>query len=74
MALIKLIDQISQELNSKNYSIGIFIDLSKAFNTIDHNILLRKLSCYGIRGVALDWIASYLDNRAQFVKNRQYCV
>jgi hypothetical protein len=68
MALIKLIDQISEELNNKNYSIGIFIDLSKAFDTIDHNILLRKLSCYGIRGIALDWITSYLDNRAQFVK------
>ena len=44
MALLSLIDDISNELNNKNHSIGIFIDLSKAFNTIDHNVLLKKLN------------------------------
>ena len=42
MALLSLIDDISNEINNKNHSVGIFIDLSKAFNTIDHNLLLKK--------------------------------
>lgn len=67
MALIKLIDQITEELNNKQFSIGIFIDLSKAFDTIDHSILIQKLQRYGIRGIALDWFKSYLQNRQQYV-------
>ena len=48
-------------------SIGIFIDLKKAFDTINHDILVQKLSYYGLRGVASKWISSYLENRSQFV-------
>jgi hypothetical protein len=67
MALLNLIDHISQEMDKKNYSIGIFLDLSKAFDTIDHTILLKKLNIYGIRGVAQSWLANYLSGRTQCV-------
>ena len=66
-ALIDIIEKIRQALDSKNYVCGIFVDLQKAFDTVNHSILLRKLSTYGIRGLAYDWINSYLSNRSQFV-------
>ena len=47
--------------------IGIFIDLSKAFDTLNHDILLHKLLNYGIRGIANDWFKNYLSERVQFV-------
>jgi len=47
MALTKLVDKITHELDNKCYSVGIFKDLSKAFDTIDHNILIKKLQCVG---------------------------
>ena len=46
---------------------GVFIDLAKAFDTIDHGILLKKMQHYGIRGVALRYISSYLENHKQYV-------
>ena len=67
MALLKLTDKISKGLNNKQYSIGIFLDFSKAFDTINHDILVDKLSYYGIRGTALRLIKMFVTNRVQFV-------
>ena len=67
MALINLIDKISSGTDSNTFNVGIFIDLSKAFDTIDHNILFQKLNCYGIRGHILTWFRSYLEHRTQYV-------
>ena len=65
--LLTMLDQISQEIDNKKYSIGLLLDLSKAFDTIDHHILLQKLANYGIRGNALKWLSSYLSERTQCV-------
>ena len=54
-------------LDNSNFACGIFIDLRKAFDTVDHEILLNKLEYYGIRGLANNWFKSYLSNRQQFV-------
>ena len=67
MALIDLVDKIGSSLDRSKHTIGIFLDLSKAFDTIDHTILLRKLNRYGVRGRALVWFRSYLDNRQNYV-------
>jgi len=66
-AVIELIEQITDNIENNLVTAGIFIDLQKAFDTVNHDILLRKLEHYGIRGVALDWAKSYLTNRQQFV-------
>ena len=58
---------IREALDSSNFACGIFIDLQKAFDTVDHHILLKKLEHYGIRGLANNWFKSYLSNRKQFV-------
>ena len=52
---------------TKTRLIGVFIDLKKAFDTVDHGILIKKCEHYGVRGAASDWLKSYLSNRKQFV-------
>ena len=66
-ALLSIIEQIRNSLDKNMFSCGVFIDLEKAFDTVNHQILLSKLSYYGIRGVANSWFASYLSNRHQTV-------
>ena len=66
-AIITLFDNITKSLDNGNIAISIFIDLKKAFDTVDHRILLRKLYAYGIRGPMLKWIESYLTGRTQYV-------
>ena len=65
MAILELQNRIIQSISNKNWCIGIFLDLSKAFDTLDHVILMQKLFHYGVRGVAFDWFRSYLTNRQQ---------
>ena len=67
VALLDLIESITNAIDNKKATIGIYIDLKKAFDTIDHKLLLNKLEKYGIRGNANNWVRSYLDNRLQFV-------
>ena len=66
-AVILIIDKIQRAIEGGLFSCGIFLDLSKAFDTVNHEILLRKLDHYGIRGIAKNWFISYLSNRRQFV-------
>ena len=60
-------ETIRRSLDNKRYGCGVFIDLQKAFDTVNHKVLLSKLEHYGIRGNALGWFQSYLTNRMQFV-------
>lgn len=67
-AIAKAMEIISKSLDQKLKVLGIFIDMSKAFDCVDHNKLLLILEHYGIRGVASDWLSSYLTNRNQCVE------
>ena len=62
-----MVEKITSAIDQKKVSVGIFIDLKKVFDTINHNILIDKLNLYGIRGVASSWLKSYLCNRQQYV-------
>jgi hypothetical protein len=67
MAAISLHDFVSGTIDQKQLAIGIFLDLAKAFDSVDHSILIEKLPYYGIRGTALNWLTNYLSDRHQYV-------
>ena len=66
-ALIDITENIRKALDDGKFACVIFIDLQKAFDTVNHHILTNKLNYYGIRGVANNWFKSYLTNRSQYV-------
>ena len=66
-ALLSIVEEIRQNLDNGLFSCGVFVDLEKAFDTVNHKNLLAKLEHYGVRSVANDWFRSYLSNRSQLV-------
>ena len=72
LALIDLHEKISSAIDRGELAVGVFLDLSKAFDTVNHSILFDKLEHYGIRGLALKWIKNYFSNRLQFVEYNGY--
>ena len=71
-ALIELVNRIYNFFNESKYTLGVFIDLSKAFDTVNHNTLLKKLKLYGIENSSLKWFTSYLSQRKQYVEHKDY--
>ena len=67
MAILELVNNIYEGFENNHYTVGVFIDLKKAFDTVNHERLLDKLNFYGIRGIPLTWLTSYLSHRQQCV-------
>ena len=64
-AILDILNKIQSKIDAKLFSCGIFIDFKKAFDTVDHSILLHKLNHYGVRGIINTWFSSYLSKRSQ---------
>ena len=73
LAALNLIDRLTYDLDNGKIPTNIYIDLSKAFDTLQHETLLNKLAYYGVRGKANDLIRSYLTNRKQIVDFKKLC-
>src|SRR6218665_228965 len=72
MALLGRQASIIEAMDQNKFSLGVFFDLSKAFDTVDHNIFINKLEYFGIRGVGKSWFMNYLTNRSQYVYYKGY--
>ena len=68
MAIIHLTEKIKRAIENNEFTIGIFLDLSNVFDTVNHKILLQKMESYGIRGMPYKWFQNYLTDREQIVK------
>ena len=66
-AILQLAKEIYESFGKQEYTLGVFVDLSKAFDTVNHNILLMKLEYFGLKNEHINWFKSYLSNRQQFV-------
>ena len=66
--IIQLVEEIYQNFEKNKYTLGVFIDLAKAFDTMDHKTLLRKMEIYGISGTTQKWFENYLTNRKQYIE------
>ena len=66
-ALLNMTEEIKKQIDRGNIGCGVFIDFQKAFDTVDHNILIEKLNHYGVRDLQNEWFKSYLINRKQYV-------
>ena len=71
-AILDIVNKIQGNMDKGMYSCGIFVDLKKAFDTVNHTLLLEKLYHYGVRGVVNDWFSSYLDGRPQVTQIGEY--
>ena len=67
-AIIQLVEQIYENLEENKYTLGVFIDLAKGFDTVNHKILLRKMEIYDIGGATLKWFENYLTNRKPYIQ------
>jgi hypothetical protein len=67
-AILDIVNQVQSNMSRKLFTCGIFIDLQKAFDTVNYSILLEKLNHYGIRGIINDWFSSYLLGRIQTIQ------
>ena len=64
--ILQLTGDITDSFEKEEYTLRVFIDLSKAFDTVDHQTLIKRLQYYGIDGTALEWFKRYLSNRKQY--------
>ena len=72
LGILTLTENIYESVEKNEFLTGILFDLSRAFDTLSHTILLNKLSYYGFRGITSDWITNYLISRKQFVSYNNY--
>ena len=66
-ALVEITENIRKALDENKFACGVFVDFQKAFDTVNHDILINKLDHYGVRDIENNWFRSYLTGRTQFV-------